>query len=464
MSDKNVFRPYMEHSKLSGCTCGQHESQSAHDQAEENARLARAQDPDTLSQDFVEAAAIRALFPNDITRRRFLQAVGIGTAMAAISSVLPLGSLQAMADERGPLEKTNLRIGFIPINCATPLIMADPLGLYREQGLSVHLQKTAGWALVRDNMLNGELDASHMLAPMPLAISMGLGSNAQPMRVATIQNINGQAIVLALKHKANRDPKNWKGFRFAIPFEYSMHNFLLRYYLAEHGLDPDRDVQLRVTPPAEMIANLRAGNIDGFFGPEPFNQRAVYDQVGFIHVLSKDLWDGHPCCSFGVSEAFIQQNPNTFAALYRAILNAAAMAQDKTQLPTIAKAIATPNYLNQPETVILQALSGRYADGLGAVQNEPNRSGFAPLPWYSMTTWMLTQMKRWGYVRNEVNYNTLAEQVFLLTDARRQMAALGMAEAEAQPDSGYKPFNVMGRPYDPSAPDEYLAGFDIRRA
>src|SRR3546814_20838874 len=112
-----------------------------------------------------------------------------------------------------------------------------------------------------------------------------------------------------------------------------------------------------------MIANLRAGNIDGFFGPEPFNQRAVYDQVGFIHVLSKDLWDGHPCCYFGVSEAFIKENPNTFAALYRAILNAAAMAQDKAQLPTIAKALSTPNYLNPPETVSLQALSGRYADG-----------------------------------------------------------------------------------------------------
>ncbi len=463
MSDENFFRPYTEQSNLSGCTCGKHKTQNEHNQAAENARLARAKDAETLSRDFVEAAAVRALFPNEITRRRFLQAVGMGTAMAAIASVLPITSMQAMAEDRGPLEKTNLKVGFIPINCATPLIMADPLGMYREQGLNVSLQKTAGWALIRDNMLNGELDASHMLAPMPLAISMGLGSNAQPMRVATIQNTNGQAIVLALKHKENRDPSKWKGFKFAIPFEYSMHNFLLRYYLAEHGLDPDRDVQLRVTPPAEMIANLRAGNIDGFFGPEPFNQRAVYDQVGFIHVLSKDLWDGHPCCSFGVSEAFISQNPNTFAALYRAILNAAAMAQDQSQLPAIAKAISTPNYLNQPETVILQALSGRFADGLGAVQNEPQRSGFDPMPWYSMATWMLTQMKRWGYVKTEVNYSGLAEQVFMLTDARRKMAELGMAEAEAQPESGYKPFSVMGRPYDPTAPDDYLAGFEIQR-
>ena len=81
-----------------------------------------------------------------------------------------------------------------------------------------------------------------------------------------------------------------------------MHNFLLRYYLAEAGLNPDTDVQLRVVPPPEMVANLRAGNIDGFLGPDPFNQRAVYDEVGFIHILSKDIWDGHPCCAFGTSE------------------------------------------------------------------------------------------------------------------------------------------------------------------
>jgi nitrate/nitrite transport system substrate-binding protein len=108
--------------------------------------------------------------------------------------------------------------------------------------------KTAGWALVRDKMINKEYDASHFLSPMPLAISLGLGSNATPMNVATIQNINGQAITLSLKHKDNRDPKNWKGFKFGIPFEFSMHNFLLRYYLAENGLNPDTDVQLRVIP------------------------------------------------------------------------------------------------------------------------------------------------------------------------------------------------------------------------
>jgi nitrate/nitrite transport system substrate-binding protein len=135
----------------------------------------------------------------------------------------------------------------------------------------------------------------------------------------------GQAITQASKHKDRRDPKDWKGFRFAVPFDYSMHNFLLRYDLAEHSIHPDTDVQIRVTPPPEMVANLRAGNIDGFLEPDPFNQRAVYDEVGFIRLLSSEIWDGHPCCAFGLGDEFVQQNPNTFAALYRAVLNAAAM-------------------------------------------------------------------------------------------------------------------------------------------
>lgn len=464
MSDDNFYRPYSADSTLSGCPCGQHASQQAHDAGAENARKARGQDPEALSRDFVEAAAIRALFPNDNTRRRFLKAVGIGAAMAAINSLLPIQAMQAMAEDKpGGLEKKNLKIGFIPINCATPLIMADPLGLYKAQGLNVTLQKTAGWALVRDNMLNGELDASHFLAPMPLTISLGLGSNAQPMRVASIQNTNGQAITLALKHKDNRDPRNWKGFKFAIPFEFSMHNFLLRYYLAEHGLDPDRDVQLRVTPPAEMIANLRAGNIDGFLGPDPFNQRAVYDEIGFIHILSKEIWDGHPCCSFGTSQKFIEENPNTFAALYRAILNAAAMARDPANRTMIAQTISTPNYLNQPEIVIRQGLTGRFADGLGVVQDDPRRSDFDPMPWYSMATWMLTQLKRWGYIKGDMDFNGIAEQVFLMTDARRQMHELDMREASAEPLTGYKAFSVMGRPFDPTQPKAYLDGFAIKR-
>ena len=380
------FDPYnADRPLMLKCSCGRDHSPADHHAeiaADAAAATLRARSEtaefEAYSQEFIEATLVKALFPHDQERRNFLRAVGKKTVMAAIASVLPVASLQAMAQEKGQLEKPNLKIGFIPITCATPLIMAHPLGFYSKQGLNVEVTKTAGWALIRDKMINKEYDASHFLSPMPLAISMGLGANTTPMNVATIQNVNGQAITLSLKHKSNRDPKNWKGFKFGVPFDYSMHNFLLRYYLAENGLNPDTDVQIRVIPPAEMVANLRAGNIDGFLGPDPFNQRAVFDEVGFIHILTKDLWNGHPCCAFGTSTEFIQKNPNTFAALFRAVLTAAAMARLPGNRELISKVISPTQYLNQPEAVISQVLTGKFADGLGKIQNVPDRADLTP--------------------------------------------------------------------------------------
>ncbi|NMG46286.1 nitrate ABC transporter substrate-binding protein [Aromatoleum toluvorans] len=447
MSLNNPFDP---DSTLTGCSCGRHASQAEHELA----------DAEALNRRVIQSTVMRALFPQDAERRRFLRTVGASTAWAAISSIIPFGTLEAMAQDKGSLEKKELKVGFIPITCASPLIMADPLGLYRREGLDVTLMKTAGWALIRDKVTNREYDASHMLAPMPLAMSLGVGSNPAPTNVMTIQNINGQAITLAMKHKDKRDPKDWKGFRFAIPFEFSMHNFLLRYYLAEHGLDPDTDVQLRVVPPPEMVANLRAGNIDGFLGPDPVNQRAVFDEAGFIHILSREIWDGHPCCSFAVPTEFIRQNPNTFAALYRAVLNAAAMARDAKNRPLMAEVLAPANYLNQPKAVLEQVLTGRFADGLGNVRNVPERVDYDPFPWYSMAYWILSQMKRWGYVKGDVRYKDIAEKVYLLTDARRHMAAVGMA---APRDNSRKAV-IMGKEFDPARVEAYANSFAIRKA
>ena len=414
----------------------------------------------------VEATLVKALFPQDSVRRRFLRAVGAGTARAAIASVLPAGALmslqEAMAQDRpaasGTPEKKDLKLGFIAITCATPLIMADPLGLYKQQGLNVQLVKTAGWGAIRDGMLNRQLDATHFLSPMPLAMSLGLGSPAAGMHVASIQNTNGQAITLSLKHKDNRDPKKWKGMKLGIPFEFSIHNLLLRYYLAEHGLNPDTDVQLKVVPPPKMVAELKEGNIDGFLGPEPFNQRAVFDGVGFIHVLTKELWDGHPCCAFGTSTEFIQQNPHTFAALYRAIISSSLLASQPGARDQVVKAIAPAAYLNQPEELLTQIMTGKFTDGLGNNRSVPDRVLFDPVPWQSMAVWMLTQLKRWGYIKGEVNYAQLAEKVFLLTDAKRQMAQAGWRA----PDGAYRTHRIMGKAFDATKPDDYLKSFAIR--
>ena len=201
-----------------------------------------------------------------------------------------------------------------------------------------------------------------------------------------------------------------------------MHNFLLRYYLAENGLNPDTDVQIRVMPPPEMVANLRAGNIDGFLGPDPFNQRAVYDEVGFIHILSKEIWDGHPCCAFGAQRRLHPAEPQHLrGAVPRRADGLGSWPAGPKDRELIAKVIAPTQYLNQPETVLTQVLTGKFADGLGNIKTVPDRANFDPMPWQSMAVWMLTQMKRWGYVKGEVNYQQIAEKVFLLTDAKKHM-------------------------------------------
>jgi nitrate/nitrite transport system substrate-binding protein len=263
-----------------------------------------------------------------------------------------------------------------------------------------------------------------------------------------------------MKHKDKRDPKQWKGFKFAVPFDYSMHNYLLRYYLAEAGLDPDKDVQIRSVPPPEMVANLRADNIDGFLAPDPVNQRAVYDGVGFIHLLTKELWDGHPCCAFAASKEFITTAPNSYRALLRAIVDATAYAAKPENRKQIAEAIAAPNYLNQPVTVVEQVLTGTFADGLGNIQKVPDRINFDPFPYQSFAIWIMTQMKRWGQVKGDVDYAKVAREVFLTTDAAKLMKEAGMKV----PASNTKKFSVMGKEFDPSKPEAYLASFAIKRS
>ena len=409
----------------------------------------------------VNEAAIRAAFPDTATRRTMLNAFGAGTLLAAIEGFLPLGNArEALAQTTGAPEKRDLKIGFIPITCATPIIMADPMGFYRKHGLNVEVIRTAGWAVIRDRSIAREYDAAHMLAPMPVAMSLGIGVAAPiPFAVAAIENINGQAITLANKHRDKRNPADWRGFRFGVPFDFSIHNYLLRAYVAEAGLDPDRDIQIRSVPPPEMVANLRADNIDGFLGPDPFNQRAVFDGVGFLHILTRELWDGHPCCAFAVPRSMITETPNTYAALLRAIVEATAHSDNPANRAEVANAIHGPNYLNQPLTVVQQVLTGTFADGLGNVRRVPNRIGFDPFPYHSMAVWILTQMRRWNQLPRDVDWRAVAEQTFLALDAGRVMRELGMAV----PENPMRVETILGRRFDPAQPEAYMAGFAIKR-
>ncbi|AUC60482.1 ABC-type cyanate uptake system substrate-binding component CynA [Cyanobacterium sp. HL-69] len=408
-----------------------------------------------------------AIRNGEVSRRKFLQNVAIGAALVTLVNACGNGGGDTVVDPDAPpadvsdLEKTDLRVGFIPITCATPIIMSEPLGFYEKYGLNTQVVKMPSWGAVRDSAIAGELDAYHMLAPMPIAMTLGLGSATFGVKLASIENINGQAITIAEKHRGNvNGPADFRGFVLGVPFPYSMHNLLLRYYLATGGINPDTDVTIRPVPPPDSIAQLVAGDIDGFLMPDPFNQRAVFEGAGFIYKLTKDIWDGHPCCAFAASDTWISDNPNTFRALNKAIIEATDYARVQENRVQIAEAISGRAFLNQPVEVVQAVLTGNFEDGLGNTFNIPDRIDFDPYPWQSFANWITSQLVRWdisgdGLAAELVadgNYDQIGQDVFLTDLARELAEELG----QTPPDDIYRNETLAFDEFDPQNPEEYI--------
>lgn len=403
---------------------------------------------------------------SDFTRRQFIKSIAAGAAMLALANC---GSSPDQSQTPDPepeasapvnLERTDLKIGFIPITCASPIIMSEPLGFYQKHGLNAEVVKMPSWGAVRDSAIAGELDAYHMLAPMPIAMTLGLGSSPFGVKLASIENTNGQAITIANRHKGNvNGPEDFKGFVLGVPFPYSMHNLLLRYYLATGGIDPDRDVTIRPVPPPDSIAQLVAGDIDGYLMPDPFNQRAVFEEVGFIHKITKEFWPGHPCCAFAASDEWITANPNTFRALNKSIIEAAGYASQSENRVEVAQAISGRAFLNQPPEVVEAVLTGKFDDGNGNIREVPDRINFDPYPWQSFANWISSQLVRWDLqgdgkaaVEIEGNYNEVGTDIFLTDLARELATELG----QAPPDEIYRIEQLAYDEFDPENPSEYI--------
>lgn len=403
------------------------------------------------------------------TRREFLRNMAVGAALVTLAGCGGGGGSDPVAEEDAEpvdtsnLEKTDLQIGFIPITCASPIIMSEPLGFYEKHGLNATVVKMPSWGAVRDSAIAGELDAYHMLAPMPIAMTLGLGSASFGVKLASIENINGQAITVANRHKGNiNGPADFRGFTFGVPFPYSMHNLLLRYYLATGGIDPDVDVQIRPVPPPDSIAQMVAGDIDAYLMPDPFNQRAVYEEVGFIHMITKELWPGHPCCAFAASDEWIDANPNTFRALNKAIIEATGYASDPANRSEIAEAISERAFLNQPVEVVEAVLTGNFDDGNGNTLSVPDRIDFDPYPWQSFANWISSQLVRWDLqgeegtaastIIPERGYDEVGQEIFLTDLARELEAELG----QEAPDEIYRTEELMFDTFDPANPEAYV--------
>lgn len=418
------------------------------------------------------AAAFRAAFGPQVeeflgatlkkgsfSRRHFLKQITVAAGLLALAfstqSILTQEDLKSQ--DKGPdkLEKRKIKIGFIPITCATPIIMSKPLGFYRKYGLEVELVKMPSWPAIRDSAIAGELDAYHMLAPMPIAMTLGLGSVTFPMRLASIENIHGQSIVIANKHQGKvKGPRDFRGFSIGVPFPYSVHNLLIRYYLATGGLNPDRDVQIVVIPPPDALARMTAGQLDAFLLPDNVGQRAVFNKVGHIVMLSKDLWQGHPCCAFAASQRWIDNHPNTFRAVNKAIIDGCGFSRQAINRPKIARAIATREFLNAPEPVVNAVLTGKFEDGQGRSFNVPDRIDFDPYPWKSFAYWLMSQMVRWNLMpERQARYKEIADQVFQTALAR----ALARETGQKPPTQELRVERLKFDTFNPQNPTAYIA-------
>lgn len=340
------------------------------------------------------------------------------------------------------IEKPELEIRFIPIICSAPLIYAHSHGFLERNGLRVNLKPAPGWSGIKELMTHGIVDAVHMLSPMPLACNLGIDGQQADIRLVAVQNVNGQALTLAKKHLAINDVRDMKGFCFGVPYRFSMHYYLLCHFLAKHGLNPLKDVTIREVAPPRMPYYLEKGWVDGIFAPEPFNQIPVYHGTGFIYILSKDIWPGHPCCSFATSQGFIDKYPNTYRALLKSVLEAELVLHraNPDQRKAIAREICDPRHLNQPDPIpVEQALSGHFPDGKGHWHNIPDRIDFIPHPWLEYGSWMLSQMQRWGQLPGKIDHHKVVESVFQ-QDTCEMAVDLGFDSSDKPRLEGVQPF------------------------
>ncbi len=336
------------------------------------------------------------------------------------------------------LEKSALRLGYIPLIDCLPLVIAQERGLFAAQGLSVELTCEASWANIRDKLIVGHLDGAQMLAPMLLAASLGIGGLRKPMITAFSLGLNGNAITVsntlfnALREKAQGDSaldaakalatvvreRRASGadpLVLATVFPFSSHNYLLRYWLSAAGIDSLHDVKLVALPPQQMVDNLRLGHIDGFCVGEPWNSCAVAMGLGKCLVTGYEVWQNGPEKVFGVTEQWQQENPNTHAALLRALDAAAAWIEDH-RIEAL-HILDRGHYLDVPLEWLSQSLSGDLRVGLA--QSKRGAEYFhvfhryqANFPWRSHAQWFLQQMQRWQQVQGEIDIAAVATRVY----------------------------------------------------
>lgn len=277
-----------------------------------------------------------------------------------------------------------LRLGFVPLADCAPIILAHEFGLFRKYGVRVTLHRELGWATIRDKVIHGEIDAAHALAAMPIAATLGMGSIESPCLTALVLNLNGNAITLSRELHASsvRDAaglreeitrlRHRKTFTFGIVSPFSSHNYLMRKWLSAAKINPDRDVRIVVVPPPQMVANLKAGHLDGFCVGEPWNSVAVQAREGWIAATSAELEPSHPEKVLMLREDVAENRGEEHLAMVAALLEACEMCEAAENRERLIPILARPEYVNVSADALRRGFESRFDFGFGKVRDVPD--------------------------------------------------------------------------------------------
>ena len=404
-------------------------------------------------------------------RRKLLAAAAGVSLMSALDPALRAGAWAAGSDAP---EKTEVKIGFIPLTDCASVVIASVMKFDEKYGIKIVPSKEASWAAVRDKLVNGELDAAHVLYGLVYGVQMGIGGPKKDMAVLMSLNHNGQAITLSnqLKDKGAIDGPKLKAlidrekreYTFAQTFPTGTHAMWIYYWLATYGINPMTDVKTITVPPPQMVANMRVGNMDGFCVGEPWGNRAIYDKIGFTAETTQGIWKDHPEKTLGTTAEFVQKYPNTTRAMIAAVLDASKFIDVMANRTKVAEIIADKSYVNCPVDVIDQRLAGNYDNGIGRVWKDPDymkfyNDGAANYPYLSDGMWFLTQHNRWGLLKEDPDYLAVAQKVNQV-EAYKQAAALAKVPV---PKEAFRTSKLIdGTVWDGKNPKAYAAGFKIK--
>jgi len=409
------------------------------------------------------------------SRRDFMKKgvtlLSTGALMSMVDPAIRSGAWAAGSDAP---EKTEVKVGFIPLTDCASVVIASVMGFDKKYGIKIVPSKEASWAGVRDKLANGELDAAHVLYGLVYGVQMGIGGQKKDMAVLMSLNNNGQAITLSnqLKAKGAVDGTSLaklikaepREYTFAQTFPTGTHAMWLYYWLASYGVNPFTEVKNITVPPPQMIANMRVGNMDGFCVGEPWNARAIRDNVGFTAATTQDIWKDHPEKVLGTTAEWVAKHPNTARAMIMAILDASKYIDDMKNRSGVAKIIAEKSYVNTDFDSIEDRMLGQYDNGNGKKWKDANymkfySEGTVNFPYLSDGMWFLTQHKRWGLLKEDPDYLAVAKKVNQV-ELYKQAAA--QTKTPIPKDVMRSSKMIDGTVWDGKNPKAYAAGFKVR--